>query len=145
MFRTLLCFYCEDIIPFAVDMASNIVQTFLKVIRYVSHYFPKKAKHFTMCFLMLVLDDFFDEIFAYAHDFWWGKRHWQYFSPNQTSRAYVVRRQTSQKVELIFQILYLETHCTFVTLQIVLARTMRTQLTIEPLPRLDFWTLWKQC
>ena len=31
--RKMLCFYCEDIIPFAVDMASNIVQTFLKVIR----------------------------------------------------------------------------------------------------------------
>lgn len=30
--RKMLCFYCEDIIPFAVDMASNIVQTFLKVI-----------------------------------------------------------------------------------------------------------------
>ena len=33
--RKMLCFYCEDIIPFAVDMASNIVQTFLKVIRLV--------------------------------------------------------------------------------------------------------------
>ena len=30
--RKMLCFYCEDIIPFAVDMATNIVQTFLKVI-----------------------------------------------------------------------------------------------------------------
>ena len=31
--RKLLCFYCEDIIPFAVNMATNIVQTFLKVRR----------------------------------------------------------------------------------------------------------------
>ena len=31
--RKMLCFYCEDIIPFAVDMASSIVNTFLKVIR----------------------------------------------------------------------------------------------------------------